>query len=208
MGLLPQTIIPVGTVRPYDILILLAIGVSFEFVTRLLLLYCKRKSDSIRLREYSLKDLEKKVKNSRAMGPQAFVATSKLERQLLAEEKKLSELTEKRNQKLEQNKKMIKNIGIALNVVVFFCWYGVPVLELSGERILSPNVIHSRKECQDAAISAFDAHLFPLSYLGIGVKITKLGLANPRSSTGALLVVWAAQTMVGKIMDGVEALCP
>mmetsp|Transcript_53685 Transcript_53685/g.59965 ORF Transcript_53685/g.59965 Transcript_53685/m.59965 type:complete len:209 (-) Transcript_53685:126-752(-) len=208
MGLLPQTIIPVGTVRPYDILILLAIGVSFEFATRLLLLFCKRKSDSTRLREYSLKDLEKKVKKSRAMGPQAFVATSKLERQLLAEEKKLSELAEKRNQKLEQNKKMIKNIGIALNVVVFFCWYGVPVLELSGERILSPNVIHSRKESQDAAISAFDAHLFPLSYLGIGVKITKLGLANPRSSTGALLVVWAAQTMVGKIMDGVEALCP
>jgi hypothetical protein len=94
-----------------------------------------------------------------------------------------------------------------LNSIVFFCWYGVPVMEFSGERVLSPDMILSRKESQDAAISAFDAYLFPLSYLGIGVKISKLGLANPRASTGALLVVWAAQTTVGKIMDGVEALC-
>jgi hypothetical protein len=207
MGLIPHNLMPVGTVRPYDILILLAIGATFEFATRILLLFYKRKPDSIRKREYALKVLEKRVKKSRALGPPSFVETSKLERQLLAEEKKLTELAEKRTVKLEQNEKLIKNLGYALNIIVLFCWYGVPVMEFSGERILSPDMILSRKESQDAAISAFDSYLFPLSYLGIGVKISKLGLANPRSSTGALLVVWAAQTTVGKIMDGVEALC-
>jgi hypothetical protein len=207
MGLIPHNLMPVGTVRPYDILILLAIGAIFEFATRILLLFYKRKPDSIRKREYALKVLEQRVKKSRALGPPSFVETSKLERQMLAEEKKLTELAEKRTVKLEQNEKLIKNLGYAFNILVLFCWYGVPVMEFSGERILSPDMILSQKESQNAAISAFDAYLFPLSYLGIGVKISKLGLANPRSSTGALLVVWAAQTTVGKIMDGVEALC-
>ncbi|OEU17452.1 hypothetical protein FRACYDRAFT_237870 [Fragilariopsis cylindrus CCMP1102] len=207
MGLIPHNLMPVGTVRPYDILILLAIGAIFESATRILLLFYKRKPDSIRKREYALKVLEQRVKKSRALGPPSFVETSKLERQMLAEEKKLTELAEKRTVKLEQNEKLIKNLGYAFNIIVLFCWYGVPVMEFSGERILSPDMILSQKESQNAAISAFDAYLFPLSYLGIGVKISKLGLANPRSSTGALLVVWAAQTTVGKIMDGVEALC-
>lgn len=197
---------PVGAVRPYDILILLAIGASFEFVTRILLVSYKRKPISIRKRDIALKDLDKRVKKSRAMGPHSFVETSKLERQLLAEEKKLNDLAEKRHKSLEKNQKLIKNVGMALNFFVFLCWYGVPVMEFSGDRILSPDVLLSRTESADAAISAFNAYLFPLSYLGMGVRISKLGLASPRSSTGALLVVWAAQMTVGKIMDGVEAL--
>ena len=64
---------PVGTVRPYDILILLAIGAIFEFATRILLLFYKRKPDSIRKREYALKVLEQRVKKSRALGPPSFV---------------------------------------------------------------------------------------------------------------------------------------
>ena len=95
---------------------------------------------------------------------------------------------------------------MALNFVIFLCWYGVPVMEFSGDRVLSPDVLLSRKESAEAAISAFNSYLFPLNYLGMGVRISKLGLANPRASTGALLVVWAAQMTVAKIMDGVEAL--
>mmetsp|Transcript_25808 Transcript_25808/g.55183 ORF Transcript_25808/g.55183 Transcript_25808/m.55183 type:complete len:209 (+) Transcript_25808:236-862(+) len=206
MGYLPHPPMPIGAVRPYDILILLFIGAAFELSTRIALVSFKRKPGSIRKREYALKDLEKRVKKSRALGPHAFVETSKLERQLLAEEKNLTDLAEKRKKALEQNEKLIKNIGLALNFVVFVCWYGVPVMEFTGNRILSPEVLLSRKESAEAVISAFNSYMFPLSFLGMGVRVSKLGLANPRSSTGALLVVWAAQITVGKIMDGVEAL--
>ena len=44
MGLVPHDIMPVGTVRPYDILLLLVVGAGFEFVTRLLLIFLKEYS--------------------------------------------------------------------------------------------------------------------------------------------------------------------
>lgn len=88
MGLVPHDVMPIGTIRPYDILLLLAVGAIFEVVTRSMLILFKRKPDAIRKREYALKALDKKLKLSRALGPQAFVETSKLERQYLAEEKK------------------------------------------------------------------------------------------------------------------------
>jgi len=206
MGYLPHPPMPIGAVRPYDILILLAIGATFEFVSRISLASYKRKPDSIKTREYALKDLDKRVKKSRALGPHAFVETSKLERQLLAEEKKLNDLAETRQKALAKNEKMIGKISMAINFVVFLCWYGVPMMEFTGDRVLSPDVLLSRKESAEAAVSAFNMYFFPLSYLGMGIRISKLGLANPRASTGALLVVWAAEMTVGKIMDGVEAL--
>lgn len=81
-------------------------------------------------------------------------------------------------------------------------------MEFSGERALPSEVVSSREEIFDAAITAHDAYLFPISYLGFGVKISKFGLDNPRSSVGALFVFWAAQTTVEKIMVGIEALNP
>lgn len=206
MGYIPHPEMPIGAVRPYDILILLAIGATFELATRLSLVSYKRKPASIRKREYDLKDLEKRVIKSRALGPHAFVETSKLERQLLAEQKKLSDISETRKKDLEKNEKMVKNMSMALNFVVFLCWYGVPVMEFAGHRVLTPGVLLSRKESAEAAISAFSSYLFPLNFLGMGVRVSKLGLANPKASTGALLVVWAAQMTVGQILDGVEAL--
>mmetsp|Transcript_6263 Transcript_6263/g.17867 ORF Transcript_6263/g.17867 Transcript_6263/m.17867 type:complete len:209 (-) Transcript_6263:2573-3199(-) len=206
MGYLPHPSMPIGAVRPMDIIILLVVGAAFELATRLSLLSYKRKPNTIREREYALKDLEKRVKKSRALGPHAFVETSKLERQLLAEERKLCDLAEKRKKALESGEKLVGRVGMALNFIIFLCWYGVPVMEFSADRVLSLDALLSRKESADVVISAFNAYLFPLTYLGMGVRISKWGLANPKASTGALLVVWAAQTTVGKIMDGVEAL--
>lgn len=197
---------PIGAVRPYDIIILLVIGAAIELFTRLSLVSYRRKPNSIRQREYAQRDLEKRVKKSRALGPHAFVETSKLERKMLGEEKKLSDLAEKRKKALEKNEKLMGRVGMALNFIVFLCWYGVPVMEFSADRILSPDSLLSRTESAEAAISAFNSYLFPLTYLGMGVRVSKWGLANPQASTGALLVVWAAQTTVGKILDGVEAL--
>jgi len=197
---------PIGAVRPNDIIILLVIGAVFELVTRYSLVSYRRKPNIIRQRESALKELEQRVKKSRALGPHAFVETSKLERQLLAEKKKLSDLAEKRKKALEKGEKLIGRVGMVLNFVVFLCWYGVPVMEFSGDRILSPDALLSRKESAEVVISAFNSYLFPLNYLGMGIRVSKWGLANPKHSTGALLVVWAAQTTMGKMLDGVEAL--
>ena len=177
MGLVPHDIMPVGTVRPYDILLLLVVGAGFEFVTRLLLIFLKRKSAAIRQREYTFKSLESKVKKSRALGPQAFVETSKLERQYLTEQKKLNDLAEQRTRDFEQKERLIKKIGMVLNVIVFFCWYGVSIMEFSGERIVLPSsdVIMSRQDSEDAAVSTHDAYFFPLIYLGMGVRLSKIG---------------------------------
>ena len=198
---------PIGAVRPYDILILLAIGAILELSTRLSLFSSKIKPASIRKREYDLKELEKKVKKSRALGPHAFVETSKLERQQLAEEKKLSEVAETRQKALAEKEKLVKRIGNLVYLLVFVIWFGVPIMEFSGERLLTPGVLLSRTESAEAAIAAFGTYLFPLNLMGMGIRIQKLGLESPKSSTGALLVVWAAQMTVGQIMDGVEALC-
>jgi len=197
---------PIGTVRPYDIFILMAIGVVVEVVSRLALVKCKAKPQSLRQKEQSVRELEAQVKRSRALGPQAFVETSKLERRFLAEKKALGEIVESRTKSRERNEQLVGRIGTIINLLIFVCWYSVPIMEFSGDRVLSPETLLSRSEATLAATEAFAAQLFPLSYLGIGIRISKLGLANSKTSTGALLVVWAAQTTVGKILDGLEAL--
>jgi hypothetical protein len=205
-GYVPHPTMPVGTLRPYDIVLLLALGAILELLTRVILLMFKRKSTSIRKQEAALKALGARVKKSRALGPPAFVETSKLERQELKEGKTLTDLADQRRKTVERYERLVKNASMALNLIVFAIYYGIPVMEFSGHRIYSPNVVLTQQESQEAAISAFEACLFPLSYVGMGVKISKWGMVNPRASTGALLVLWSAQMTVGKIMDGIDAL--
>jgi hypothetical protein len=209
MGFVPHPPMPVGTLRPHDIVLLLAMGALYEFVTRIILLAARRRPESIRKRQRALHVLELRVRRSRELGPPAFVETSKLERQQLAEEKALSESAESRARTLMRYERLVRNAGTALSVIVFILWYGVPVLEFSGDRIVTlsqADRILSEGEGQEAAIAAFEACLFPMSYMGLGLKVSKWGMVNPRASSGALLVLWSAQTTVGKIMEGVEAL--
>ena len=206
MGVIPHPTMPVGTIRPNDIFLLLAIGATYEFVVRSILLFVKRKPTSIRQREVALKGLEIRVKKSRTKGPSAFVETSKLERQQLAEEKALSEASEQRRATSEQFERLARNAGYTLSLLVFVLWYGVPVLEFSADRVFSSDTIMTQLERQESAISSFEMFLFPLSYIGMGIKVSKWGLNNPRASTGALLVMWSAQVTVSKVMDGIEAL--
>ena len=132
--------------------------------------------------------------------------TSKLERQELAKEKELAEMAKKQRKAMEKWQKLLKNAFLCLNLVIFWMYYGIPMMEFSGHRI-TPEEILTPVESQEAAILAFEACLFPLSYFGIDIKISKWGMVNPRASTGALLVFWSAQATVGQIMDGIDALC-
>jgi hypothetical protein len=206
-GYVPHPTMPVGHLRPNDIMLLLSFGAILEFTTRVfLLLFIKRKPSSTKKREVALKALSRRVKKSCALGPPAFVETSKLERQEMAEEKALAELAEKRRKTTEKWQKHVKNAFMVLNLIIFLIHYGIPMMEFSGHRI-APEEILTPMESQEAAISTFEACLFPLSYVGIGIKVSKWGMVNPRASTGALLVFWSAQVTVGQIMDGIDALC-
>lgn len=49
--------------------------------------------------------------------------------------------------------------------------------------------------------------LFPLSFVGVGFKMSKWGMVHDvvDSSIGALVVLWSAQVTAGKLMDALDA---
>jgi hypothetical protein len=207
MGLIPHPQIPLGGVRPADILLLLAVGAVWEVIIRVILWGYKTKPKSIKTREWKLKELERRVRQSRNKGAHAFVETSKLERQQLAEEKALASLAEARKADLVTWEKLIKKLNMGLSVAIFFVYYGVPLVELTADRVVPMGgEILSTDEAHIIAESTMKAFLFPLSVIGAGMRFSRWGLAKPQLSIGALVVFWSAQTTVGKIFDGIEAL--
>ena len=207
MGFIPHPEIPLGSFRSKDMLVLLVAGAVWEIALRVILWGHKAKPKSIKIRELKLKELERRVKKSRDKGAQAFVETSKMERQQLAEEKALTTLTETRKAKLSIWESRSKKLNMGLSAIIMIAYYGVPLLEFSADRVASVGgEILSIEEATAIAESRMKSFLFPLSVIGIGMKVSKWGLADPKSSIGALVVFWSAQTTVGKIIDGIEAL--
>eukprot|EP00980_Cylindrotheca_fusiformis_P022640 scaffold9523_cov103-Cylindrotheca_fusiformis.AAC.17 len=206
MGYVPHPEIPLGGVRPYDIVLLLVLGAMWEVILRLVLLRYKGKPTKLIQQELDLKTLQKQVTISRNKGPSAFVETSKLERQLLADEKSLAEINERRKIRLSAMEQRTKIATYIVSAIIFLLWYGIPIVEFTGRRILSSERVLSVKEGDDMAETAFKAFLFPISFVGVGLKVSKWGLAKPQASSGALLAFWSAQTTAAVLMDAVDAL--
>jgi hypothetical protein len=102
-------------------------------------------------------------------------------------------------------KQLLRYGNMQLSFLIFILYYGVTILTVeSGEESLS--VMGSRDEYA-AAASFFKKMLFPISYVGLGNKISKWGMDPEiaQASIGALMVLWSAQVTVGKIMDAVDA---
>ena len=207
-SVIPHPALPLGTVRPRDIYYLLALGAAFEIIGRIILLLAMKKSRTIVRKENEVKLLAKETKQKRDLGPSAFVETSKLERQLLAAEKELMTLTEQRKETAKLVEKRIQTFSTILTVCVFFIYYGIPIVELDGYQVAARNgvIVQDTAEADTAAVSVCQAFLFPIGYLGVGVKISRWGLPNPKASVGALMVFWSSQVTVRQIMDGVDAL--
>ena len=205
MGYIPHPAIPLGEIRPFDLLLLLGVGALWELFSRIGVLSFSRKSSSLRQREYAFQQLQHKTRQKQNVGASAFVETSKLERQVLAEEKALSQVYQDRKAQLVVIKKLSKNIGLALSFVIFVIYYGVPIVTMDGSLIESNDILSAEgASLKGAAFTK--AFMFPLSYIGIGMRLSRWGLEDPSNSIGSLLVFWSAQTTVGKIIDGVEAL--
>lgn len=190
-------------IRVHDIWLLLALGAVMELVFRLVILQTKVKPSSLIKKEDYYYKLEFDVKKKQAMGPSAFVETSKLERQLLALDKELQQMYSERKASTDQIEKYLLKYGRNLvALVVFLLYYGVPVVSFSGggQELLDldtkiPAVFHK-------------AVLFPLSIIGFGFKISKWGMAEhvKATSIGALVVLWAGQVTMSQIMDGVDSM--
>mmetsp|Transcript_3646 Transcript_3646/g.5344 ORF Transcript_3646/g.5344 Transcript_3646/m.5344 type:complete len:207 (-) Transcript_3646:193-813(-) len=205
--MIPHPSIPVGHVRPSDIILMLGVGTVYEIISRSLAHIGKSKSSSMISMEGELKQLQYQTAQKRRLGQSAFVETSKLERQLLAKEKELEKEQTSLETRTDKVAKMAKYSGLMLYFAVFCIYYGIPMLTVDGMRVDSENLDGEDALNSDDRASAFlKTIMFPISYVGLGVKIARLGIPNAHGSIGALVVLWSSQVTVGKLIDCIEAL--
>ena len=214
---IPHTSVPISSIRTNDIQILLLLGCVTEMARRVILRESKvPKAESLQDRD-SLIQLRIKTNQMRNIGSSAFVETSKLERKVLVLEKKLKDGDEARKKKVAILEKVLKRLNYAISFVIFLVYYGIPLLIIDGLRVplVNPDLVAGLEvdgTAEDVvdllhATVFFRGIMFPLSYIGIGMRISKLGLGEIKHcSTGALVVFWSAQVFAGKIMDCFEAL--
>mmetsp|Transcript_8139 Transcript_8139/g.22086 ORF Transcript_8139/g.22086 Transcript_8139/m.22086 type:complete len:214 (-) Transcript_8139:349-990(-) len=207
MGLIPHPEIPVDELRTTDMMILLFVGAAWELIRRLVVWSVQIRSSTLKNQERKLYALQYETTLKRKLGPSAFVETSKLERQVLAAEKELETIYADRKRKIALVQRIVRNANYAVTGLVFFVYYGIAIMRLDGSRLPSSSkVVVSEDEAYGLVSTWNKAFMFPISIIGVGMKLSKWGLVNPQASTGALVVFWSSQVTVKKIMEGVEAL--
>mmetsp|Transcript_6160 Transcript_6160/g.8727 ORF Transcript_6160/g.8727 Transcript_6160/m.8727 type:complete len:207 (+) Transcript_6160:165-785(+) len=205
--MIPHPSIPVGQIRPSDIMILLGLGTVYEIISRTLAHVGKSKSSSMVTLELELKELQYETARKRRLGQAAFVETSKLERQVLAKEKELEKQQELFQTRTDKVARMVKYSGLAVYLLVFCVYYGIPMLTIDGMRVDREDLDgEDALNSDDRAVAFLNTIMFPISYVGFGVKISRLGIPNARGSIGALAVLWSSQVTVGKFIDCIEVL--
>ena len=152
-----------------------------------------------------LATLRYEAAKKRALGPSAFVETSKLERAVLATEKELAKLVEDREARKARVAKLTKKCNLATNLLVILAYWGVAMVAIDGSRI-----DENSDETYDEVITDVEragafwkGFLFPLSYNGSAYKVAQFGIQSETrpSCLGALAVVWAARVTCGEVMD-------
>lgn len=195
--ILPHTPVYLSEVRVNDIWLLLGIGIVWELIIRFYLLLCKTKNNILVRKELQYKLLKVEVEYKRSLGIQAFVETSKLERQLLENEKELNKIYMQRSERvMKVEKTLIKYGNYILYIIIFFAYYTVPLLTVADV----PNTLNPNS-------SLLKTMLFPITYVGIGIRISQFGLPSEiaRNSVGSLFVLWSSQVTTGKIMDLIDS---
>jgi hypothetical protein len=210
---LPHASVYLSDVRVNDIWLLLAVGALWEFLTRtFLLFFCKIKPRSLIQKEIDCKMLQAETEYKRTLGMSAFVETSKLERQILSVESDLDKMYTFRKQQLESVESTFLKYGnYQLAAILWLAYYSVPLLVVDVERTsLKPSADMMDNDTTGGSSvpgSLLRTMLFPISYVGIGVRLSRFGLPNEIAahSVGALLVLWSSQVTVSKIMDVADA---
>eukprot|EP00970_Alexandrium_tamarense_P007014 scaffold1229_cov193-Alexandrium_tamarense.AAC.16 len=139
------------------------------------------------------------------MGPSAFVETSKLERAVLATQKEQTKLAEEREARTARCSKLIKKVNIVTNIIILLTYWGVAMVAIDGSRVNDGNYESYDEDISDEqrASSFWKGFLFPLSYHGLGYKVSQFGIESDvrASCVGALAVVWAARVTCGEVVD-------
>jgi len=212
---IPHSNVPIEAIRPNDILLLLFLGFVAEILRRAILRQVKLPSTQSIERRRKLTQLRYETNEMKKLGPSAFVETSKLERKVLSLEKSLKDEEEFRKKNVESVEKVLKRISFILNVAIFLAYYGIPLLTIDGFRVplVNPELVKGLNDESGGGMDVVHATafmkgiMFPLSYVGMGMKISKLGLGEIKHcSTGALVIYWSAQVMAGSLIDCYEAL--
>ena len=92
MTFLPFPVVPYKIVHTGDIVLLLTLGFVYELFIRIYQYHAERRSSCERKLIIHVATLKYETAKKRALGPSAFVETSKLERAILTSEKELSKL--------------------------------------------------------------------------------------------------------------------
>ena len=194
--ILPHPPMYLSEIRPIDICVLLTAGFCWEAVARLILLQAKRKPSSLRKKEQEWEALSYETNQKRKLGQAAFVECSKLERQLLALEKELDQTRTTRKESLKQIERSLLRYGnILVSLIIFVLYYGVPVVALEP----------LEQEMGVYASPPMKTMLFPVSYVGIGMRVARFGLEDQQNSVGALVVFWSSQVLCGQVFDAIDA---
>ena len=206
MTFLPHpSIIPYTIVHSADIAILLAFGFVYEIAIRLYKHNNESRTSRERKVNIHLATLRYEAAKKRALGPSAFVETSKLERAVLATEKEVEKLKKEREARSARTAKLIKKCNLVTNILVMLMYYGVAMVAIDGSRIIDENIGSNDKIISDfeRASSFWKGLFFPLTYHGMGYKIAQYGIESSvkASCVGALAVFWAARTTSGEIYE-------
>ena len=207
MTFLPFPVVPYKIVHTGDIVLLLTLGFVYELFIRIYQYHAERRSSYERKLIIHVATLKYETAKKRALGPSAFVETSKLERAILTSEKELSKLGEERENRKTRAMKFIRKCNIATNALVVLVYWGVAMVVIDGSR-LETDVESSYYENEvitdhERASAFWKGFLFPLSYNGMSYKIAQFGIDSSMRPCclGALAVYWSARVTSGEIIE-------
>ena len=95
------------------------------------------------------------------------------------------------------------NIQIA--ILIFILYYGIPIITFTTT---SNDDDNDADTTAAAAGSYIKRLLFPISYIGMGMRISRYGIVPSiiaNTSFGALSIYWSGQVMMGQFMDMMDA---
>ena len=194
---------PLSVLRASDLVVLLAVGAIYELATRLVVHQMRLRSPKEQNMRAELHDLRYETAKKRSLGPSAFVETSKLERQVLAREKELASMESGQSERIVKVEAIIKKASMAVQLVIFLVYWGIPILSIDGTRIASSASVGHIVSAEDAANACMRGICFPYC---VWLKVAAMGVAEQASSIGALVVFWSSQTTVKKFVSVFEVL--
>jgi hypothetical protein len=101
-------------------------------------------------------------------------------------------------------KQLLRYGNMQIAIVVFFLYYGVPILSIQTS--MESLVIDETTNMNVDAGTYLKRILFPISYIGTGIKLSRWGITDAAgSSFGALAIMWSSQVTMGQIMDAMDA---